>query len=82
MEPMEIEWISKTFIQQVKDGETRSKIMRVATVLSAEDDDPEDAYWSLIGFYMDPDNQGDLNELYDDISVDEVFDVLIQGDGK
>lgn len=82
MEPMEIEWISKTFLQQVKDGETRSKIMRVATVLSAEDDDPEDAYWSLIGFYMDPDNQGDLNELYDDISVDEVFDVLIQGDGK
>jgi hypothetical protein len=82
MEPMEIEWISKTFLQQVKDGETRSKIMRVATVLSAEDDDPEDAYWSLIGFYMDPDNQGDLDELYDDISVDEVFDVLIQGDGK
>jgi hypothetical protein len=82
MEPMEIEWISKTFLQQVKDGETRSKIMRVATVLSAEDDDPEDAYWSLIGFYMDPDNQGDLDKLYDDISVDEVFDVLIQGDGK
>ena len=79
---MEIEWISKTFLQQVKDGETRSKIMRVATVLSAEDDDPEDAYWSLIGFYMDPDNQGDLDKLYDDISVDEVFDVLIQGDGK
>ena len=82
MEPMEIEWISKTFLQQVKDGKTRSKIMRVATVLSAEDDDPEDAYWSLIGFYMDPDNQGDLDKLYDDISVDEVFDVLIQGDGK
>jgi hypothetical protein len=82
MEPIEIEWISKTFLQQVKDGETRSKIMRVATVLSAEDDDPEDAYWSLIGFYMDPDNQGDLDKLYDDISVDEVFDVLIQGDGK
>jgi hypothetical protein len=82
MEPMEIDWISKTFLEQVKDGETRSKIMRVATVLSAGDDDPEDAYWSLIGFYMDPDNQGDLDELYDDISVDEVFDVLIQSDGK
>lgn len=77
IQPNEIEWIANTFLKQVKDGETRSKIMRVATVLSMEDDDPEDAYWHLIGFYMDPDNQDDLDELYDSISVAEVFDSII-----
>jgi hypothetical protein len=80
MQPTEIEWISRTFLEQVEDGETRSKIMRVATVLSADDDDPEDAYWNLIGFYMDQDNQKNLDEMYDDISIDEVFDVLIESD--
>ena len=80
MQPTEIDWISRTVLEQVKDGETRSKIMRVATVLSADDDDPEDAYWSLIGFYMDPDNQKNLDEMYDDISIDEIFDVLIESD--
>lgn len=75
----EIDWIARTFLTQVTDGETRSKIMRVATVLSASDEDPEDAYWHLIGFYMDEDNQGDLDEIYKDISIGEVFDTLING---
>jgi len=74
----EIEWISKTFLEQVKDGETRSKIMRVATVLSADDKDPEDAYWNLIGYYMDKENQKDLDEIYNGISIGEIFDTLIQ----
>ena len=74
----EIEWISKTFLEQVKDGETRSKIMRVATVLSADDKDPEDAYWTVIGYYMDKENQKDLDEIYNGISIGEIFDTLIQ----
>ena len=78
--PTEIEWISKTFLLNVKDGETRSKIMRVATVLSADDDNPEDAYWNLIGFYTDPKNREELDDMYDDISIDEIFDVLIESD--
>lgn len=74
----EIEWISKTFLKQVEDGETRSKIMRVATVLSADEKEPEDTYWNLIGFYMDKENQKDLNEIYNGISVAEVFDTVIK----
>jgi hypothetical protein len=80
--PTEIEWISKTFLKQVTSGETRSKIMRVATVLSADEDEPEDTYWHLIGFYMDPKNQDDLDDIYNEISVDEVFDTLIKSDKK
>ena len=80
MQPTELDWISRTFLEQVEDGETRSKIMRVATVLSADDDDPEDAYWNLIGFYMDQDNQKNLDVMYVYISIDEVFDVLIESD--
>lgn len=73
------DWIAKTFLEQVKSGRTRSKIMRVATVLSSYDDDPEDAYWHFIGFYMDKENQGNLDELYNDISDIEVLDTLISG---
>lgn len=80
MKPNEIDWVAQTFLEQVKDGEVRSKIMRVATVLSADEKDPEDAYWNLIGFFMDPENQKDLDEVYDSISVGEVFDVLVKPD--
>lgn len=80
MKPNEIDWVAQTFLEQVKDGEVRSKIMRIATVLSADEKDPEDAYWNLIGFYMDPKNQKDLDEVYDGISIGEVFDVLVQPD--
>lgn len=82
LSPIEIEWISRTFLKQVKSGETRSKIMRVATVLSADDDEPEDAYWNLIGFFMDPENQDNLDDIYEDISIDEVLDTLIKSEKK
>jgi hypothetical protein len=60
----EMDYVRVSFIRDVKDPEKRSKIMFVADHMAKEadkDDDYYDVYWSIIGYFLDPKHDEDLD---------------------
>lgn len=59
----EIRYVRHQLLFGVKDPNRRSKILFVADALAREadpDDDYNDIYWSIVGYFLDPENTDDL----------------------
>jgi hypothetical protein len=58
------DYIRKTFLSKITDVEKRSKIMAVASTLSEDEEDQEDAYLLCLGYLMQPENEKELEADY------------------
>lgn len=57
-------YIRANFLVAVKDGAKRSRIMALATALSAGEKDEEDAYYSVIHYFSNPKKAKELEKDY------------------
>lgn len=59
----EIDYVRISLIRDVTNPQKRSKIMFVADQMAREagpKDDYDDVYWSVVGYFLDPKNDEDL----------------------
>ena len=59
----EVNYVRVQFLTSIKDPDKRSKILFVADALARDSSSPKDyldAYWSIIGYFLDPSHDEDL----------------------
>lgn len=58
------DYIRSNFLKTVKSGEQRSRIIALATYLSEDEKDPEEAYLSVLHHFADPKNNKEFEKDY------------------
>jgi hypothetical protein len=66
----ETDYVRGKFLTDITDSDKRSKILFVADALASEidkDDNYYDVYWSIVGYFLDPKNDQDLEKDFKDL---------------